>query len=164
MKKQILIFLALAGVYTCSSQTVTPVLLSNDGDYTTLVNGSISWSIGEPVSETYSGPNNILTMGFHQPELAIHVLIQEQGMDSQILVYPNPVKEMLNVNMSGLATGNYKFEMTDALGKILFTKEMDITESNHSFELRVNEVAAGNYFLRVNGKNLSKSVKITKVN
>jgi hypothetical protein len=164
MKKLIITTLVLAGIYTCKSQTVTPVLLSNDGDYTTLVNGSISWSIGEPVSETYTGPLNILTMGFHQPELAIQVLIQEQGADAQILVFPNPVKEMLNVNMSGLAEGNYKFEMTDAIGKILFTKEAEITQSNHSFELRVNEVAAGNYFLRVNGKNLSKSVKITKVN
>ena len=164
MKKQILIALALAGVYTCSSQTVTPVLLSNDGDHTILANGSIAWSIGEPVSETYNTANNIFTTGFHQPELQILTLIQEQGSNAQILVFPNPVKEILTVNMSGLSTGNYKFEMTDAIGKILFTKEMNITQSNNSFDLKVNEVAAGNYFLRVNGKDLSKSVKITKVN
>jgi len=164
MKKTFLIILSLAGITSLKSQTVTPVVLANDGGYAPLSNGSISWSIGEPVSETYTGSNNILTMGFHQPEMGLVNLIQEQGEDVKILVFPNPVKDVLSVNLKGLKVGQYTVELNDAIGKLIYRSQTDVTEDSYMFQLKVNEAAAGNYFLRVSNKDLTKTVKITKVN
>lgn len=164
MKKTILIILSLVGITTVKAQTVTPVVLANDGGYAPLSNGSISWSIGEPVSETYTGSNNILTMGFHQPELTLINMIQEQGEDVKILVFPNPVKDVLSVNLKGLNNGKYTVELNDAIGKLIYRSETDVTEDSYIFQLKVNETAAGNYFLRVSNTSFTKTVKITKVN
>ena len=163
MKKKLLFTLAIAGTLVCRSQTVTPVVLSNQGGYSSLSGGSVAWTIGEPVSETYTTATKITTMGFHQPELGMATLIAEQGNDQSILVYPNPVKDVLTINFSGLKSGNYKLELVDDLGKLIFKSEAAITENNQIYNLKVNEVAAGNYFLRVNNENFSKTVKINKV-
>jgi hypothetical protein len=164
MKQKILITLALAGIYTCQGQTVTPVVLSNQGGFFSSSSGNISWTIGEPVSETYNGATKLMTMGFHQPELDFITLIKEQGEEQSVLVFPNPVKDMLSINFKGLAQGNYKLELIDNIGKIIYQSQTEVTEGNSTFQLKVNEVAAGNYFLRVDSKNFSKTVKINKVN
>lgn len=164
--KQLLLTLAICGVLSGKSQTqtVTPVVMSNQGGYSSLSGGSISWSVGEPVSESYTAPNNITTMGFHQPELAILTLVAEQGANQNILVFPNPVKDVLNVNFTGLNSGNYKVELVDDLGKLIYKEETEINSTNQTYKLKVNEVAAGNYFLRVEGKEFNKAIKIVKVN
>ena len=163
MKQKLLLSLAIVGTLACRSQTVTPVVLSNQGGFSSLSGGSISWTIGEPVSESYVGATKITTMGFHQPELAILTLIAEQGEDKNILVYPNPVKDLLSVNFSGLKSGTYKLQLIDDLGKLIFTTETPISENNQTFQIKLTEIAAGNYFLKVENKDFSKTVKINKV-
>ena len=163
MKHKLLITFVITGSVFCKAQTVTPVVLSNQGGYSLLSQGSISWSIGEPVSESYSTPTRIHTMGFHQPELAIVTLIAEQGEDKNILVYPNPVKEFLTINFTGLTEGTYKVDLIDNIGKLIYQSQTEVSENNRTFQLKVNEVAAGNYFLRVQNKEFSKTVKINKV-
>lgn len=164
MKQKLILVLAIAATIACNAQTVTPVVLANDGGYSSLSAGSISWSIGEPVSETYTASTNITTMGFHQPELSIITLIKEQGEDKSVLVYPNPVKDLLNVSFSGLAPGNYIVELIDNLGKLIYRTDTEVSADNYLFQIKINEVAAGNYFLRVNNKEISKTVKINKIN
>lgn len=155
---------AVAGALSFRAQTVTPTVLSNQGGYSALSGGSISWSIGEPVSESwYNGPHTI-TNGFHQPELNFILMIKEQGTDASVLVYPNPVKEIINVNFTGLKEGNYKIQLIDNIGKLLYSSETEISESHNFYQMKIGEVAAGNYFLRVDSKDFSKTVKINKVN
>jgi hypothetical protein len=164
MKQKLLICLAVFGAMAIRSQTVTPVLLSNQGGYSQFSSGSISWSIGEPVSESYTSGGRIHTMGFHQPELNIVSIIQEQGHDVTVLVFPNPVKETLTVNFSGMNPGDYKLEMFDNIGKLILKSDASVTGNSQSVQLKINEVAAGNYFLRVDGKDFSKTIKINKIN
>ncbi|MBK9284065.1 MAG: T9SS type A sorting domain-containing protein [Sphingobacteriaceae bacterium] len=164
MKHFFFFIVLLFGFISFQSQTVTPVLLSNDGGFSSLTNGSISWSIGEPVSESYTNGGNITTMGFHQPEIGLNTLIKQQGEEVQILIYPNPVKEILNVNLEGLKAGKYNIDLNDAVGKLIYTTNMEVTESSYKLEIKINEAAAGNYFLRVSNANFLKAVKITKVN
>ena len=163
MKQKLLFTLAFAGILVCKSQTVTPVVLSNQGGFSALSGGSIAWTIGEPVSESYTNPTKITTMGFHQPELGIVTLIAEQGADQNILVFPNPVKDVLSINFSGLKSGNYSLELIDNLGKLIFKSETAVSQSKQTYQLKVNEIAAGNYFLRVDSENFSKTVKINKI-
>jgi hypothetical protein len=165
MKRKLLVGLAVLGAIALKAQTVTPVLLSNQGGYSSFGTvGSISWSIGEPVSETYSVTSNVTTMGFHQPELNIVSMIRQQGQDVNVLVYPNPVKEVLTINFSGMTAGTYRIEMIDNIGKLISTSEVNITEQNQMVPYKINEVAAGNYFLRIDGKEFTKTVKINKIN
>jgi hypothetical protein len=91
-------------------------------------------------------------------------MIKEQGKDITVLVYPNPVKESLTINFSGMTPGDYKMEMFDNIGKLITSSNVAITEQNQMVPFKINEVAAGNYFLRIDGKDFSKTVKINKIN
>lgn len=164
MRKSNLIIGILFSTCIYKGQTITPVVYSNQGGYSSLSGGSISWSIGEPVSESYSTPQRIHTMGFQQPELAIVSLIAEQGEDKDILIYPNPVEDILNINLNGLNEGIYKIDLIDNIGKLIHQSQGNVTKEKNTLQLKVNEIASGNYFIRIESTHFSKSVKINKVN
>ncbi len=149
---------------TCvvKAQTVTPTVYSNQGGYNVAAGGSISWTIGEPVSETYTTSTNKTTMGFHQPELGVATLIKQQGNDVELLVFPNPVRESLTVSFNDLENGVYKMELFDDLGKMVFKTETEIKADSKMVNLNMSQYAAGNYYLRVANPNLNKTVKIIK--
>lgn len=146
------------------AQTVTPVILSNNGGATQTPGGGIEWTIGEPVTETYNSFTNISTMGFHQPMLDIKTMIAEQGSEpGGLLVYPNPVRDVLSISFAGMNEGRYTVRLCDALGKIILETGTEISATNHQLAIKVNEVAAGNYFLTISGREMNRTVKINKV-
>ncbi len=146
------------------AQTVTPVVLSNNGGATQTPGGGIEWTIGEPVSDTYTSFSNITTMGFHQPKLDIRTLITEQGGNAEgLLVFPNPVRDELNISFSGMTYGKYTVRLSDAAGKIILESGTEVSAGNHTLAIKVNEVAAGNYFLTISGQEFDRTVKINKV-
>ena len=162
MKKLFYLTLCFCAFSTIA-QTVTPTVLSNNGGYATALGGSIQWTIGEPVSETYTNTTKMTTMGFHQPELGMATLIKEQGQGSELLVYPNPVRESLTVSFKDLELGNYKMQLVDNIGKIIFESQTEIKADSQLVNLNMTPYAAGTYFLRINNGGLNKTVKITKV-
>jgi hypothetical protein len=72
MKTLILFALYMIFVPPAYSQEV----ISNAGEHYENDNGSISWTIGEPVIETLGSSNNYLTQGFHQPNAVVPTLGQ----------------------------------------------------------------------------------------
>lgn len=144
------------------AQTVTPTVYSNQGAYNAAAGGSISWTVGEPISETYTSANNKTTMGFHQPELGVATLIKEQGNAVEVLVFPNPVKDALTVSFKDLDNGIYKMELFDDLGKLIYKTETEIKYDSKQVSVNMSLYAAGNYYLRVANSNLNKTVKVTK--
>ena len=63
MKVLLLISALLITLTSISGQEV----ISSAGEHQENANGSISWTIGEPISETISGADAQLTQGFQQP-------------------------------------------------------------------------------------------------
>ena len=64
------------------AQSVSPEVVASAGDYYENANVSLSWTLGEIATETYSTGNIILTQGFQQPfGVTIH------GIDLDMLVY-----------------------------------------------------------------------------
>jgi len=162
MKK--LLILSGMFVYTFSNaQSVTPIVMSNDGGFFDSPQGSVAWTVGEPISETYSQGVNITTMGFHQAEIVeIKTLISKYGKDQSILVFPNPVKDDVNISFKGIDDGTYALELVDALGKLLYQSNANISGTADNVKINVTNYAAGTYFLKINGKDFNKTVKINK--
>lgn len=144
------------------SQTVTPTVLSNNGGYAAAAQGSIAWTIGEPISETYTTTANKTTMGFHQPELGLATLIKENRDASQVMVFPNPVKDFLTVSFKDLQNTTYSIEVIDNLGKQIDKKDISITNDDKTILLNMSEYAAGNYFLNISNAQLNRTIKINK--
>ncbi|MDI9339959.1 MAG: T9SS type A sorting domain-containing protein [Sediminibacterium sp.] len=159
------VFIALGCLTTIAlarGQTVTPTVYASNGGSSTQSGGMIQWTIGEPVSETYFQTNNVTTMGFHQPELGILSMIQEQGANVNVLVYPNPVITELRLDLSGLPDGKYNLELHDAIGKLISVSQKEVSSYDTKHVLNMQEIAAGEYFLSVRGSSFNKTVKIVK--
>lgn len=82
MKKVLTIVSLLGFVSFLNAQSLSPDVITASGDYYENANVSISWTLGETVTETFTGTNVILTQGFQQP-----FGIQIMGIDFDLLVF-----------------------------------------------------------------------------
>ena len=149
----------------CSAQSVEPEVNATSGGHYTGTNAQLSWTIGEPVIETVSNTNNIITQGFHQANYDITSIKENPDLGFNISVFPNPVSNTLQISISGnVNNSNLKIELIDITGKILINEKVAGTTGNH--QLNLNEYAPGSYFLRITNEKeqLINSYKIQKVN
>ncbi|NBW72502.1 MAG: T9SS C-terminal target domain-containing protein, partial [Flavobacteriia bacterium] len=109
---------------------------------------------------SYSGFNNQL---FSSPTIIensnsvsstcnLSISIDEETIGEEtIFVYPNPAKEFINLEFSGLNYENISIEITDVFGKVV-QKEISKNE-NQMFNLNVSSLAAGYYVLKISSGN-----------
>jgi hypothetical protein len=103
-------------------------------------------------------------MGFHQPELAIASFLNEQDKFMNVVVYPNPVIDLLKINMNGLPVGTYHLKLMDTNGKLVFEKTIYTSTNQQSDDVNFKNYANGIYFLRVTNNQINKTFKLTKTN
>jgi hypothetical protein len=99
--KSIACILSMA-IYCCvQSQSLSPTVISSSGGYFTGTSLSLSWTLGEIATETFSNGGCILTQGFQQP---YGIVIS--GINLDLLVYlegPFSGSEMgTSLNFSGV--------------------------------------------------------------
>ena len=82
MKKIITILIASVLPLIITAQSVSSEAIVSAGDYYESTNVSLSWTLGEIATETYSKGGIILTQGFQQP-----VSITIHGIDLNLLVF-----------------------------------------------------------------------------
>jgi hypothetical protein len=76
-------------------QTVSPEVVAAAGDYYESANASLSWTLGEVATETYTGTSATLTQGFQQA-----FSVQISGIDLDILVFLDGPYEGTEMNTS----------------------------------------------------------------
>ena len=152
-----------------SGQSIAPEVNATSGGHYTGTNAQLSWTIGEPVIETTSNTNNIITQGFHQTNYDITSIEESLDLGYNISVFPNPVSDILQISISGADNTTFhlcilKMELMDITGKILINEKIAGTTGNH--QLNLNEYAPGSYFLRITNEKeqLINSYKIQKLN
>jgi hypothetical protein len=66
---KIIIILQLANMllFQSNAQTLSPQVIASAGGYQSNATHSLSFTIGEPNTQTLTSANNILTQGFQQP-------------------------------------------------------------------------------------------------
>jgi len=100
MKTLIILIFCLLSASFLYSQSISQNVIATSGDYFENANASVSLTMGELVTETFSNGSIILTQGFQQPiSITIH------GVDLDMLVYlegPFESTEMnTNLNTAG---------------------------------------------------------------
>ena len=93
--------------------------------------------------ESPAGVNGKLTL----------VSIQEETLDKDFVIYPNPVSDVLHISMDKTTTMQYA--LTDVYGKILISGELQET-------MDMNQYPEGIYFLQISSSTSSKVVRIVK--
>jgi len=141
------------------SQQINQSVISSDGGYAINNQYSITYTIGELVSDfaTDTSLNVDLTQGFNQSFLNI-VSVDNLFFDVDINVFPNPTHDFLNVEVLS-SHNNLSINLFDISGKLI--RENDI--SQNKFSISFSDLAAGNYFLVfLNNNEKLKTIKVNK--
>jgi hypothetical protein len=141
------------------SQSLPSQVISSGGDNLMMANGSLEWTLGEIMIETYARPVGYLTQGFQQPS-KITITHVEKDIENLIEVYPNPVREWLNVKVSRV--GSYTIELFNLQGQKLINSEFNASSNNDLFEVDVQPLKPALYLLKITS-NSSGGIRNQKI-
>ena len=161
MKIKILLFFLLIvfSLIPIFSQDVNQFVIGSDGDYAENNKFSITYTIGEVVTEfgRDSSINIDLTQGFNQSYISI-VSVEDHIVDMEINVFPNPAIDFLNVSLKQ-SIDDLELKLYDINGKIL--KQELIVEND--FKIGFTELPVGTYLLVFsNDTTRIKTLKVQK--
>lgn len=134
-------------------------ILGSDGNFNYNGQGSLSWTLGEVITETFTNGNTILTQGFHQNYedfLGLAVIPQFQ----EIELYPNPFSNEIFLSMSE-ANEWFQVEINDVRGRSLFSSQLYFGEGVHASKIELSDFLPGTYFLRLTTRNSEDPVVFT---
>jgi len=141
------------------AQSITPSTINNGGGFST----TLEWSIGESASiSNFTSPTHFLNTGVLQP-----IAIENKGNNGNssdlgivVTIGPNPTNDLVHLKLKFKELGHLLLQLTDAKSALVFSKEVEITNNNsYENDLRMEQYAAGVYFLRVYFKSTSGNTK-----
>jgi hypothetical protein len=146
MKKSLLLAGIVLSGFALNAQSVSPDVISSGGDFFSSLSGSVSWTLGEPMGETYSAPNHFLTQGFQQ---TWGIGASVGGSDPvNAEVYPNPTSDFVYLQFGDRASGSYVIEVFNTLGQQLSAQNFTATPSAKA-TVSLASFADGIYFISV---------------
>ncbi|MBN1199475.1 MAG: C10 family peptidase [Bacteroidales bacterium] len=79
------------------------------------------------------------------------VALEENPSETSVAIYPNPAKNLVNVEVQGFRSQELKLELTDVNGKMNRSVKLDVKDGVSHEQLDVSSLPAGVYFLRITG-------------
>ena len=157
-----LLFFFFVYCVSANAQTFTQEVNASGGGYYHQINGSLQFTIGEPITEAYSNTSARLFNGFEQGSYVILAVNELPAIaDLNVTLFPNPSSGIINLNIDSKETSLFKVDIIDALGKLVFQKEIT-ANAIETINLENNRSAI--YFVTVSNTKLNyiKSFKIIK--
>ena len=143
-----LILLLLVSVISYS-QTISRQVIGSAGKTQSNSNLKISWSAGEPVVGLMTAGGNQLGNGYYPAKDVQALKIQDNVLDLQLKVYPNPTSQMLFVSHPEL--NSFSIQITDLNGKQIYSAAINKNQS-----LDVSNYTQGMYLVTVENKEANK--------
>lgn len=121
--------------------------------------GSITYTLGEVVIETYNGTDKKLTQGFQQSRLIITAVSEIKGLSYTVTAYPNPTTNFIKIKLEKDFPEIIDYLLMDINGKVITSGKIENGETDISFESHV----VGTYFVKmIQDKKEVKSIKVVK--
>ena len=154
MKIIILLLLVLSSAALMAQQIVATA-----GGTLGNASGSISYTIGESVAQTFSSGDNILTQGFQQSYLSVSTEKTILDLNFSITVFPNPTTDVVTLRVAKENPSGLLYLLYDLNGRLLSKKVIENSDTTVPFQ----SLQTGTYLLEVmDGKLGLKTFKIIK--
>jgi hypothetical protein len=155
--KTILILISLILMSYC--YVVSQEIISTGGDYYKNSSLSVSYTIGEPISETFVAGENVLTQGFQQSKLIITAIETPEANNFKLQVFPNPTHSIITIENTEEVQQTLQYALYDLNGKVLYETHSD----ENMFEINLANLSPGTYILRItNDEKQMATYKIEK--
>lgn len=149
MEMKTLVFSVCAFVFGTAilkAQNLDRVALSSGG----ISSDTLNATIGEVFVFTLNGSGISLSAGSQSDQSNTGGLVsikpQIEIAGTEILVYPNPVNDYLNLQINRLNNEPVSFQVYDASDKLLL--QHTIVGADNLFHIQVTHLPQGNYFIR----------------
>ncbi len=149
------------------------ILISTDNGvtYTSLVSntpndGNETVTIPTSLNNTYEGRIKIEAVGniFYTVSKKLTIWDPTASSDkfelADLKVYPNPAKDILNIEFTSETTSKTKFDIFNLNGRLVKTVNLESTD-NH-YQINIQDLASGAYILIINNGGGSNSHKFIK--
>jgi len=107
--------------------------------------GTLSYTLGELVIDTYTSGSVTITQGFHQPKITVTEINELSDPDFLITVFPNPTNAIITLQTEKAITGKIKYALFDLNGKVLLDGELE----NDKTEITFESMNPGIYFIKI---------------
>jgi hypothetical protein len=126
------------------AQSIQNDVISSGGASVSTATLKMDYTIGEPVIETFSTGGNVLTQGFHQPNITLTSIEKPESLND-IQVFPNPVEDELTIEIPAQYESAFIYRLFDINGKLLV--QSSVFAGSH--KLYMHSYAAGTYILQI---------------
>lgn len=121
--------------------------------------GSIAYTIGEGVAQTFTVGDKTLTQGFHQTIISVKIISELKDPDFAVSVFPNPASDVLTLRLTKGNIQGLQYFLYDINGILISQKNLESDETS----VAVDQLANGIYIIKVqDGRKELKSFKIIK--
>jgi|GEM_PF-3107994 len=170
MKKELIVIVALVfASFASNAQVRQSDIIAAGGGYAVSGGISLSSTVGEPVGGTLKTDDGGISMilGFQQKiDLAnsdttnLHVFGVEDPANS-VYVYPNPVSDLVNVQMSNLNSQDVTIQILNNVGALVFCETFEVAPT---VGIDVADLPKGIYILKIVAEgSIIKTQKIIKL-
>ena len=162
MKKLLLILFCLP-LFSLgqSSPNLLRSTISNSGNSTqTEDNYVVQQSVGQssPIGLQEASKHTV-RQGFIQPAQLKRMLAASNAADLLVSIYPNPTTDKITLAFEELVTGKVTLSIYDQMGKLVIEEKR---ESAVELSYSLANLAAGNYFVKVNTSTKEYVTQISK--
>ncbi len=159
MKKNKLLIFSLAVIFLLTGKLSAQQVIATSGGTGQNTSGTITYTLGELVIETYSGTDKKLTQGFQQSRLIITAVSEIKGLSYTVTAYPNPTTNFIKIKLEKDFPETLDYLLMDINGKVLSSGKIENGETDISFE----DNAVGTYFIKIiQEKKEVKTIKVVK--
>ncbi len=132
-------------VFTYSiSQAQQLQIINTGGGHLTNNQGSLSFSIGEVITETVA-QDQILTQGFFQTNITVTAVNEISQLAYELLAYPNPTKDYVILKISKEKLNNLNYFLYDKFGRLLASEQITTNQTQIPF----NFLSPSTYYLKI---------------
>jgi T5SS/PEP-CTERM-associated repeat protein len=134
------------------------ILKRTGQDFTAVINdyvtaGQIVSATGKYIAVEYDG---VLTTVTAKTNLGTDDF---EVTENKFTVYPNPVKDVINIMAKKDFDGNFKIEIVTLAGAAVLEKSADFSSGSYAFEIK-NKLASGLYLLKISNNDGVYTTKI----
>ena len=147
------LLLAISGISE-AQQTIIPA-----GNNAQSATGSVSYSVGQIFYESQTSATGEVNPGVQQPYEIFVLATNENALQKNISVYPNPVKDFLIVDFNAEKLEKSSYQLFDGTGRMINKGAL----KNLKTEINTSTLASGLYMLSIMSKGtIVKTFKIIK--
>lgn len=145
-----------------SAPLVTSLVAGIWQAYPDLTNSELIKALRHTASQA-ENPDNLLGYGIPN-YLAVKHYLEQSSQTEPVIIFPNPVTDILTVRPASPEGGNIKLALVSGQGQLVTEREVSFSWLNNQYTADVSGLASGIYILRLTTVDRILTFRIVKMN